>query len=42
MPRKRSPSALPREVEDFPRGEKYFRHMPPLAYLIYFSPKELY
>ena len=33
---------LPKEAEDFPRGEKYFRHMPPLTYLIYFSPKGLY
>ena len=40
-----SPSAshpLPKEAEDFPRGEKYFRHMPPPTYLIYFSPKGLY
>ena len=29
---------LPREVEDFPRGDKYFKHVPP-TYLIYFSPK---
>ena len=29
----------PMEVEDFPRGDKYFKHMPPLTYLIYFSPK---
>ena len=32
----------PKEAEDFPRGEKYFKHMPPLTYLIYFSPKGLY
>ena len=30
---------LPKEVEDFPRGDKYFKHMPPPTYLIYFSPK---
>ena len=45
MPRQWSPGAshpLPKEVEDFPRGEKYFRHMPPPTYLIYFSPKGLY
>ena len=30
---------IPREVEDFPRGDKYFKHVPPLTYLIYFSPK---
>ena len=28
---------LPREVEDFPRGDKYFKHVPLLTYLIYFS-----
>ena len=32
--------SLPREVEDFPRGDKYFKHVPPPTYLIYFSPKE--
>ena len=30
---------LPREVEDFPRGDKHFKHVPPPTYLIYFSPK---
>ena len=30
---------LPREVEDFLRGDKYFKHVPPPTYLIYFSPK---
>ena len=30
---------LPREVEDFPRGEKYFKRVPPPTYLINFSPK---
>ena len=30
---------LPREAEDFPRGDKHFKHVPPLTYLIYFSPK---
>ena len=30
---------ITREVEDFPRGDKYFKHVPPLTYLIYFSPK---
>ena len=30
---------LPREVEDFPRGDKYFKLVPPPTYLIYFSPK---
>ena len=30
---------LPREAEDFPRGDKYFKHVPLPTYLIYFSPK---
>ena len=30
---------LPREVEDFPRGDKHFKHVPPPTYLIYFSPR---
>ena len=30
---------LTREAEDFPRSDKYFKHAPPLTYLIYFSPK---
>ena len=30
---------LPREVEDFPRVDKHFKHVPPPTYLIYFSPK---
>ena len=30
---------LPREAEDFPRGDKYFKHVHLLTYLIYFSPK---
>ena len=33
--------SLPREAEDFPSGDKYFKHVPPLTYLIYFSPKGL-
>ena len=33
---------LPREVEDFPRGGKYFKHVPPPTDLIYFSPKRVY
>ena len=42
MPRKRSLTLLPREAEDFPRGDRHFKHVPPLTYLIYLSPKELY
>ena len=37
-------SLTPREVlreADFPRGERHFKHVPPLTYLIYLSPKEL-
>ena len=33
---------LHREAEDFPRGDKHFKHVSPLTYLIYLSPKELY
>ena len=33
---------LPREVEDFPRGDKYFKHVLPPTYLTYFSPKGVY
>ena len=33
---------LPREVEDFPRGDRHSKHVPPLTYLICLSPKELY
>ena len=31
-----STQPLPREVEDFPRGDKYFKHVPPPTYLSYF------
>ena len=33
---------IPREAEDFPRGDKHFKHVPPPTYLIYFSPIDLY
>ena len=33
---------MPREAEDFSRGGKHFKHVPPLTYLICFSPKEIY
>ena len=33
---------LPREVEDFPRGERYFKHVPLLTCIMYLSPKEVY
>ena len=31
-----------REVEDFPRGDKHFNHVPPPTYLICLSPKDFY
>ena len=31
--------ALPKEVEEFPRGDRYFKHVSPPTYLIYLSPK---
>ena len=42
IPRQRSLTLLPREEEDFPRGDRHFKQVLPLAYLIYLSPKELY
>ena len=42
MPGHWSLTLLPREVENFPRGDRHFKHVPPLTYLIYLSPKELY
>ena len=33
---------LPKEAEDFLRGDRYFKHVPPPTYLIYLSPKDLY
>ena len=38
----RSLTLLPREAEDFHRGDRHFKHVPPLTYLIYLSAKELY
>ena len=34
--------SLPKEAEDFLRGDRYFKHVPPPTYLIYLSPKDLY
>ena len=42
MPRQRSLPILPREVKHFPMGDKRFKHVSPLTYLIYLSTKELY
>ena len=46
MPRQRSlhtyPTPIPREVEDFPWGDKHFKHVPAPTYLIYLLPKDLY
>ena len=33
---------IPREAEDFPRGDKPFKYVPPPTYLIYLSLKDLY
>ena len=33
---------LPSEAEDFPRSERNFKHVPPLTFLTYFPPKEIY
>ena len=33
---------LPREADDFSRGDSYFKYVSPLIYLIYLSPKEIY
>ena len=30
---------IPREEEDFPRGQRHFKYVLPLTYLIYLSPK---
>ena len=30
---------LPRQAENFPNGDKYFKYVPLLTYLIYFPPK---
>ena len=42
MPRQRSPTLIPREVEDFPRSDRHFKHVPPPTYLIHLSPKGSY
>ena len=42
MPRQRSLPLLPREAKDFSREDRHFKHVPPLTYLIYLSPKESY
>ena len=39
MPRQRSLTLIPKEAEDFPRGEKHFKHVPPPTYLILFITK---
>ena len=39
MPRQRSLALLPREGEDFPRGDRHFKHVPPFTHLIFLSPK---
>ena len=33
---------LPKEAEDFLRGDRHFKHVPPPTHLICLSPKDLY
>ena len=46
IPRQRSLTLtltlIPREAEDFPRGDRHFKHAPLPTYLICLSPKGLY
>ena len=42
MPCQRSLTLIPKEAEDFPRGDKHFKDVPPSTYLIYLSPKDLH
>ena len=42
MPRQGSLTLLPREAEDFRRGDRHFKHVPLPRHLICLSPKELY
>ena len=42
MPCRGSLTLIPREAEDFPRGDKHFKHVPPPTNLIYISPIDLY
>ena len=42
MLRQRSPTLIPRKAEDFPRGDRHFKRVPPPTYLIHLSPKGLY
>ena len=42
MPPQRSLTLLSREVQEFPRDDSHFKHVPPPRYLIYLSHKQLY
>ena len=42
MPRQRSLALIPKEAEDFSRGDKHFKHVPPPKYLTCLSPNDLY
>ena len=42
MPHQRSLTLLPREAEDFSRGDRHLKHVPPRTYLLYLSAKGLY
>ena len=42
MPRQGLLTFILREAEDFPRGDKHFKHVPLPTYLIYLSPIDLH
>ena len=42
MPRQEVTDQIPREAEDFHRGDKHFKHVLLPTYLICLSPKDLY
>ena len=42
MPRQRSLALIYKEADNFPRGDKHFKHVPPPTYIICLSPKDLY
>ena len=42
MPCQRSSTFIPREAKNFPRGDRHFKHVSPLTFLMYLSPIELY
>ena len=42
MPRQSSLTLITKEAEDFPRGDKNFKNVPPPTCLICLSPKDLH